>query len=130
MANRRYPIQLRPLESLPLEGVVQTIANDILPSIRMDAASNGVTIKLEGAASACRNLDRDEVNVMTAILIIFLLLVILLRNFIFADDYYLGDTGISRWWNWRASRSKFVFTPAPGYADNAWLCHFDWGGGQ
>ena len=76
-------IQLRPLESLPLEDVVQIIDNDILPSIRADASSNGVTIKLEGAASAlAETWTAMKSNVMTAILIIFLLLVILLRNFI------------------------------------------------
>ena len=76
-------IQLRPLETLPLEDVVAVIDNDILPEIRDAAAGRGVSIKLEGAASAlAETWEAMKSNVLTAILIIFLLLVILLRNFI------------------------------------------------
>jgi HAE1 family hydrophobic/amphiphilic exporter-1 len=76
-------IQLRPLESLSLEDVVAIIDDELLPSIREGAAANGVTIKLEGAASAlAETWNAMKANVLTAIFIIFLLLVILLRNFI------------------------------------------------
>jgi HAE1 family hydrophobic/amphiphilic exporter-1 len=76
-------LQIRPNNKLALENVVTTIDNRILPTIRLDAASKGVSIKLEGAASA---LDQAWLamrgNVLTAILVIFLLLVILLRSFV------------------------------------------------
>lgn len=76
-------IQVRPTEALSLEDVVNVIDNEILPNIRSEAALNGVTIKLEGAASAlAMTWKAMQANVMTAILVIFLLLVILLRSFV------------------------------------------------
>jgi hydrophobic/amphiphilic exporter-1 (mainly G- bacteria), HAE1 family len=76
-------IQLRPLETLSLEDVVNVIDNEILPSIRDDAAQIGVNIQLEGAASAlAETWNAMKRNVGMAILVIFLLLVILLRNFV------------------------------------------------
>ena len=76
-------IQLRPLESLSLEDAVDVINNEILPLIRTKAIENGVNIKLEGAASAlAKTWAAMKSNVLTAIFIIFLLMVILLRNFI------------------------------------------------
>ena len=44
-------IKLRPTEALSLEDVVNVI-DKILPPIRGDTIDRGVTIKLEGAASA------------------------------------------------------------------------------
>ncbi len=76
-------IRLRPTEALSLEDVVKVIDNEILPPIRGDTIDRGVTIKLEGAASAlAMTWTAMQANVLTAIMIIFLLLVILLRNFI------------------------------------------------
>jgi HAE1 family hydrophobic/amphiphilic exporter-1 len=76
-------IRLRPTEALSLEDVVNVIDTEILPSIRGDTIDRGVTIKLEGAASALATTwAAMQTNVLTAIIIIFLLLVILLRNFI------------------------------------------------
>ncbi|MDC1383556.1 efflux RND transporter permease subunit [Candidatus Puniceispirillum sp.] len=76
-------IQLRPLESLSLEDAVDVINNEILPSIRTEARESGVNIKLEGAASAlAKTWTAMKSNVLTAIFIIFLLMVILLRSFI------------------------------------------------
>ena len=75
-------IQLRPLESIPLEDVVAVIDMELLPDIRSEAARNGVSIKLEGAASAlAETWIAMQSNVVTAIVVIFLLLVILLRSF-------------------------------------------------
>ena len=76
-------IQLRPLESIPLEDVVAVIDTEILPDIRSEAGRNGVSIKLEGAASAlAETWIAMQSNVVTAIVVIFLLLVILLRSFV------------------------------------------------
>ena len=76
-------LQLRPNNSLALEEVVSIIDNEILPDIRGEALQQGVTIKLEGAASALDQTWRAmQGNVITAIFVIFLLLVILLRSFV------------------------------------------------
>jgi HAE1 family hydrophobic/amphiphilic exporter-1 len=76
-------IRLRPTEALSLEDVVDAIDNKILPPIRAEALASGVTIKLEGAASAlAMTWKAMQANVLTAIFVIFLLLVILLRSFI------------------------------------------------
>jgi len=76
-------LQLRPNNTLALEEVVTIIDNEILPDIRVEALQQGVSIKLEGAASALDQTWRAmQGNVITAIFVIFLLLVILLRSFI------------------------------------------------
>ena len=76
-------IRLRPTEALSLEDVVNVIDTEILPAIRSDTIDRDVSIKLEGAASALTmTWAAMKTNVLTAILIIFLLLVILLRNFV------------------------------------------------
>jgi len=76
-------LQLRPNNALALEDVVANIDNEILPDIRAEALQQGVSIKLEGAASALDQTWRAmQGNVMTAIFVIFLLLVILLRSFV------------------------------------------------
>jgi len=76
-------LQLRPKDTLALEEVVAIIDNEILPDIRSEALQQGVSIKLEGAASALGQTWRAmQGNVITAILVIFLLLVILLRSFV------------------------------------------------
>jgi len=76
-------LQIRPNNSLALEDVVAIIDKEVLPDIRAEAAPQGVSIKLEGAASALDQTWRAmQNNVLTAIFVIFLLLVILLRSFI------------------------------------------------
>ncbi len=76
-------IRLRPTELLSLEDVVDVIDTEILPLVRSETIDRDVTIKLEGAASALATTwAAMQANVLTAILIIFLLLVILLRNFV------------------------------------------------
>ena len=76
-------LQLRPNNALALEDVVAIIDNEILPDIRAEALQQGVSVKLEGAASALDQTWRAmQGNVMTAIFVIFLLLVILLRSFV------------------------------------------------
>ena len=76
-------LQLRPNDALALEDVVTIIDNEILPDIRNDADRQGVSVKLEGAASALDQTWRAmQGNVLTAIFVIFLVLVILLRSFV------------------------------------------------
>jgi len=81
--SQSISLQLRPNNALALEDVVAIIDNEILPDIRAEALQQGVSIKLEGAASALDQTWRAmQGNVMTAIFVIFLLLVILLRSFV------------------------------------------------
>ena len=76
-------LQLRPNNALALEDVVTIIDNEILPDIRNYADRLGVSVKLEGAASALDQTWRAmQGNVLTAIFVIFLVLVILLRSFV------------------------------------------------
>ena len=59
------------------------IDDEILPEIRNEAKRQGVSVKLEGAASALDQTWRAmQGNVLTAIFVIFLVLVILLRSFV------------------------------------------------
>ena len=76
-------LQFRPNNALTLEDVVTIIDNEILPDIRNDAQGQGVSVKLKGAASALdQTWQAMQDNVLTAIFIIFLVLVILLRSFV------------------------------------------------
>ena len=95
-------IRLRPTEALSLEDVVNVIDTEILPPIRGDTIDRGVTIKLEGAASAlAMTWAAMQANVLTAIMIIFLLLVILLRNFILPMIILLSHSGCcGGWYRW------------------------------
>mgnify|MGYP001169600816 FL=1 len=75
-------LQLRPNEAVPLEEAVQIIEDEILTDLRADATAAGVTIAIKGAASALKETwTAMQSNVATAIAVIFLLLVVLLRNF-------------------------------------------------
>ena len=75
-------LQLRPNEAVPLEQAVQIIEDEILDELRADASAAGITIAVRGAASALEETwTAMQSNVATAIAVIFLLLVVLLRNF-------------------------------------------------
>ena len=76
-------IQLRPVETIPLEDAVALIESQLLPQIQEIAEKNRVSIEVSGAASElARTWEAMQANVLTAIGVIFLLLVILLRSFI------------------------------------------------
>ena len=76
-------LQLRPNESFALEKAVEIIEDEILDGLQADAAAVGVTIAMQGAASALdKTWSAMKSNVATAIVVIFLLLVVLLRNFV------------------------------------------------
>ncbi|ADE38595.1 efflux RND transporter permease subunit [Candidatus Puniceispirillum marinum] len=76
-------LQLRPNESITLEDAVQQIETEILPKINDMARDAGVSISLRGAASAMdQTWKAMQSNVATAIVVIFLLMVILLRSFV------------------------------------------------
>jgi len=75
-------IRVRPEDSIALEDAVSIIENDIIPKIRGKASEKGVSIFIRGAASElARTWASMQSNVITAIAVIFLLLVILLRSF-------------------------------------------------
>ena len=76
-------IQLRPVEEIALEDAIATIETAILPEIKDFAADKNVTVAVSGAASAlAETWAAMQANVATAIGVIFLLLVILLRSFV------------------------------------------------
>ncbi|MEC7189484.1 MAG: efflux RND transporter permease subunit, partial [Pseudomonadota bacterium] len=76
-------IQLRPNESVPLEAAIEQIENTILPTLSSELKSKPVQINVKGAASElARTWTAMQLNVLTAIGVIFLLLVVLLRSFI------------------------------------------------
>ena len=76
-------IRVRPNEAIALEDAVNLIERDILPAIKDRTVDAGVNISLRGAASA---LDQTwtamQENVATAVAVIFLVLVVLLRSFV------------------------------------------------
>ena len=76
-------IQLRPIEEIALEDAIALIQSDILPAISDYARQNRVSVEVSGAASALEETwAAMQANVLTAIGVIFLLLVVLLRSFI------------------------------------------------
>ena len=76
-------LRLRPTESLPLEKAVEMIETQLVAEIRPQASEAGVSISLSGAASALNaTWEAMQANVMIALGVIFLLMVVLLRNFV------------------------------------------------
>ena len=76
-------IRLRPVEDIALEDAIATLESEILPQLNEIAKANRVTVEVSGAASALEETwQAMQANVLTAISVIFLLLVILLRSFI------------------------------------------------
>ena len=76
-------LRLRPNEAIPLENAVQLIEEQLIAEIRPLASEAGVTISLSGAASALdETWQAMKANVTVALGVIFLLLVVLLRNFV------------------------------------------------
>ena len=76
-------IRIRPQEDLPLEAAIAKINEEVLPQIQQAAVNNDVSIAVRGAASALEETwTAMQANVATAIGVIFLLMVVLLRSFI------------------------------------------------
>ena len=76
-------VRLRPVEDIALEDAIATIETEILPQLTDAAQANRVTVAVSGAASALEETwTAMQANVATAIGVIFLLLVILLRSFV------------------------------------------------
>ena len=76
-------LRLRPTEALPLEKAVEIIETQLIAEIRPQASEAGVSISLSGAASALNaTWEAMKANVMIALGVIFLLMVVLLRNFV------------------------------------------------
>ena len=76
-------LQLRPNSNLPLEQAVEKIESEIINEIRYIAGEAGVSVSLNGAASALNaTWQAMQANVLIALGVIFLLMVVLLRNFI------------------------------------------------
>jgi HAE1 family hydrophobic/amphiphilic exporter-1 len=76
-------LRLRPTEALPLEKAVEIIETQLIAEIRPQASEAGVSISLSGAASALNaTWEAMQANVMIALGVIFLLMVVLLRNFV------------------------------------------------
>lgn len=76
-------IQLRPHEAVPLEAAIEQIENTVLPALFAQIKSQPVQINVKGAASElARTWTAMQLNVLTAIGVIFLLMVVLLRSFV------------------------------------------------
>ena len=76
-------MRLRPTEALPLEKAVEIIESQLIAEIRPQASGAGVSLSLSGAASALNaTWEAMKANVMIALGVIFLLMVVLLRNFV------------------------------------------------
>lgn len=76
-------LRLRPTDTLPLEKAVEIIETELVDQIRSQASDSGVSISLSGAASALNaTWQAMQANVMIALGVIFLLMVVLLRNFV------------------------------------------------
>ena len=81
--NQSLTIQVRPQEAIALETAISIIDANILPQLTEIAQDNAVSISVSGAASALEETwQAMQANVLTALGVIFLLLVILLRSFI------------------------------------------------
>ena len=81
--SQTISLRLRPTNSLTLEQAVAIIENEIFPDIRPIASEAGVSLSLSGAASALdATWEAMKANVLIALAVIFLLMVVLLRNFV------------------------------------------------
>jgi HAE1 family hydrophobic/amphiphilic exporter-1 len=81
--SQAISLRLRPTEKLPLEEAVAIIESEVIDEIRPLASEAGVSLSLSGAASALNaTWQAMQVNVAIALAVIFLLLVVLLRNFV------------------------------------------------
>lgn len=81
--NQSLTIQVRPQEAIALETAISIIDANILPQLTEIAQDNEVSISVSGAASALEETwQAMQANVLTALGVIFLLMVILLRSFI------------------------------------------------
>ena len=81
--SQAISMRLRPTEKLPLEQAVDIIETQLVAEIRQSASEAGVSISLSGAASALdATWQAMKANVMIALGVIFLLMVVLLRNFV------------------------------------------------
>ena len=75
-------IRVRPNENIALEDAISIIDNEIINQLRGAASEKNISIFVRGAASElARTWSAMQSNVITAILVIFLLLVILLKSF-------------------------------------------------
>ena len=81
--SQAISLRLRPTNALTLEQAVEIIETELFPDIRPVASEAGVSLSLSGAASALdATWQAMKANVMIALAVIFLLMVVLLRNFI------------------------------------------------
>ncbi len=81
--NQALTIRVRPQEAIALETAINTINSNVLPQLERIAQKNGVSISVSGAASALEETwVAMQANFFTALGVIFLLMVILLRSFI------------------------------------------------
>ena len=81
--NQALTIRVRPQEAIALETAINTINSNVLPQLEQIAQKNGVSISVSGAASALEETwVAMQANFFTALGVIFLLMVILLRSFI------------------------------------------------
>ena len=76
-------IRLRPIETMPLEEVIEQIEAEVLPEFNRQATTLDSAIRLRGAASELEaTWTAMQGNVLAAIAVIILLLVILLKSFV------------------------------------------------
>ena len=76
-------IKLQPNENLTLEDSITIIQDDILPSIARDVQNNSVSVDISGAASELNQTWKAmQANVVTAVIVIFLLMAVLLKSFV------------------------------------------------
>ncbi len=81
--NQALTIRVRPQEAIALETAINSINSNVLPQLKQIAQNNGVSISVSGAASALEETwVAMQANFFTALGVIFLLMVILLRSFI------------------------------------------------
>ena len=81
--NQALTIRVRPQEAIALETAINSINSNVLPQLEQIAQNNGVSISVSGAASALEETwVAMQANFFTALGVIFLLMVILLRSFI------------------------------------------------
>ena len=87
-AGRRVvTIQLRLHESVPLETAIAEINSKVVLPFNIDS-EDGVRLELAGAADdLSKAWDAVQANVILALAVIYLLLVVLLREFRIATDY-------------------------------------------
>ena len=82
--SRYVTLQISPSNRIPLETTIGRIQNEVIDVLRKEGLPPGVNIRLSGAAdNLTKTWNEMRIDMMVALLIVFLVMAVLLENFIY-----------------------------------------------